>query len=77
MTYDDVLQVTDPVERARLADQMMWADHPRRLELRTVRGIALREALDSGLDAQDIASRLVVTVADLAWMAAPVSPAAA
>jgi hypothetical protein len=77
MTYEDVVQVSDPVERAAVADKLMWADHPRRLELRTVRGIALREALDSGLQAEDIARRLVVTVADLSWMAAPASPAAA
>ncbi|WP_101836395.1 hypothetical protein [Frankia canadensis] len=77
MNYEDVLKVPDPVERAVLADKLMWADHPRRLELRTVRGIALRQALDSGLEAEAIAARLVVTVADLAWMAAPASPAAA
>ncbi|MCK9898176.1 hypothetical protein [Frankia sp. AgB32] len=77
MTYEDVVKVSDPVERAALADSLMWADHPRRLELRTVRGIALREALDSGLAPEDVARRLVVTAADLSWMAAPAAPAAA
>ncbi len=78
MSYEDVVAVSDSVERAALADKLMWADHPRRLELRTVRGIALREALDSGVPADDIARRLVVTVADLIWMAAPApAPAAA
>ncbi len=77
MSYEDVVAISDPVERAALADKLMWADHPRRLELRTVRGIALRAALDSGVPADAIAGRLVVTVADLTWMAAPASPAAA
>ncbi|WP_261560735.1 hypothetical protein [Frankia tisae] len=71
------MAVSDSVERAALADKLMWADHPRRLELRTVRGIALREALDSGVPADDIARRLVVTVADLTWMAAPAPSSAA
>lgn len=77
MTYEDVIQVPDPVERAVLADNLMWADHPRRLDLRTARGMALREALDAGHDVEEIARRLVVTVKDLNWMAAPASSAAA
>ncbi|ABD11310.1 hypothetical protein Francci3_1935 [Frankia casuarinae] len=77
MSYEQVLQVSDPLERAALADDLMWADHPRRLDLRTARGVAIREALEAGRSPDDVARRLVVTVADLTWMAAPAASAVA
>jgi hypothetical protein len=69
MTQDELLEIADPVERAGLADELMWTSHPHRTSLRTLRGEAIREALDAGRQATDVAARLRVTVADLQWMA--------
>lgn len=77
MSLEQVLQVSDLLERAALADDLMWTDHPRRLDLREVRGAAIREALEAGRSSDDIARRLSVTVADLEWMTASHSPTAA
>jgi hypothetical protein len=69
MSQDELLEIADPVERAGLADELMWTSHPHRTSLRTLRGQAIREALDAGRQATDVAARLRVTVADLQWMA--------
>ncbi|ABW10758.1 hypothetical protein MXD62_22545 [Frankia sp. Mgl5] len=63
------MQVTDPIERAGLADELMWTSHPQRSALRAIRAAAIRQALEGGYAPTDLASRMKVTVADVGWMA--------
>jgi hypothetical protein len=69
MSRDELLDIADPVERAGLADELMWTADTHRTTLRALRGKAIREALDAGRQPTDVAKRLRVTVADLRWMA--------
>ncbi|MBX6357502.1 MAG: hypothetical protein IRZ05_16825 [Micromonosporaceae bacterium] len=68
MSCDEVLEVSDPVERAGVADELMWTSHPRRSALREVRAAAIQQALASGRSVDDLARRLKVTPADIRWM---------
>ncbi|WP_131747273.1 hypothetical protein [Frankia sp. Cppng1_Ct_nod] len=68
LSHDEVLAISDPVERAVVANDLIWTDCDRRTSLRTVRNQALREAVDSGRTSQEIAERLCVTENDVSWM---------
>ncbi|WP_322750786.1 MULTISPECIES: hypothetical protein [unclassified Frankia] len=68
LSHDEVLAITDPVERAVVANDLIWTNCDRRTSLRTVRSQALREAVESGRTSQEIAERLRVTENDLTWM---------
>ncbi|CUU55529.1 hypothetical protein CcI49_12445 [Frankia sp. CcI49] len=63
------MQVADPVERAALADQLMWTASQQRSALRGVRAAAIRQALEDGSTTAELARRMRVTEADVAWMA--------
>lgn len=69
VTSEEVLDVADPVERAGLADELMWTAHPQRSRLRMIRADAIRQALDDGRLPDDVAKRLKVKVDDIGWMA--------
>jgi hypothetical protein len=64
----DILTVADPTERAKLADSMLWDGQRDARTLRTLRGDAIREAIDEGRAPQEIADLLNVRVSDLTWM---------
>ncbi|MEX5631762.1 hypothetical protein [Parafrankia sp. FMc2] len=61
--------MADPVERAALADALMWTASRQRSAFRGIRAAAIRQALDGGSTADELARRMRVTEADVAWMA--------
>jgi len=68
MSASELAQVSDPLARAVQANELMWTNHPDRAGLRTLRAQSIREALADGRPASEVADRLGVIVADLAWM---------
>ncbi|OAA24675.1 hypothetical protein UG55_10287 [Frankia sp. EI5c] len=63
------MQLADPVERAALADDLMWSAHQQRSTLRGIRAAAIRQALDGGSTIAELARRMRVNEADVTWMA--------
>lgn len=74
MSRDELSEVADPVDRAVLANELIWGPHPDRTALRTMRAQAIRAALDAGRTPDEVATRLQVTAADLRWMAPVTAP---
>ncbi|WP_241255407.1 MULTISPECIES: hypothetical protein [Protofrankia] len=74
LLFDEILAISDPVERAAVAHDLLWEDHPQRVRLRVVRGLAIREAIGLGLAVEEIADRLHVRVPDLTWMSDQAGP---
>ncbi|WP_239313552.1 MULTISPECIES: hypothetical protein [unclassified Frankia] len=68
LSHDEVLAITDPIERAVAANDLIWTDCAQRTSLRTIRNQALREAVETGRTSQEIAARLRITENDLTWM---------
>ncbi|AEH07968.1 MULTISPECIES: hypothetical protein [Protofrankia] len=68
LLFDEIIAISDPVERAAVAHDLLWNDHPQRVRLRTVHGLAIQEAIGRGLAVEEIADRLRVRVPDLTWM---------
>ncbi|WP_322763128.1 hypothetical protein [Frankia sp. Cr2] len=68
MAFRTIVAISDPVERASVAHDLLWNDHPERGRLRAVRGLAIREAISRGVATGEIADRLHVRVDDLIWM---------
>jgi hypothetical protein len=68
LDVDEVETICDPIERASVANTLLWQDHPQPARLRAVRGGAIREAIDAGLPRDQIAERLRVLAGDLMWM---------
>ena len=59
-------QVSDPVERAQRADELLWAMDPRYAEgVYAVRRAALHEALAAGSSRSTLAAALAIHVRDL------------
>jgi hypothetical protein len=67
-SHDEVRAIIDPLERAAVANELIWTNCDRRTSLLSVRNQALREAIDAGRTGQEIAKRLRVTEKDLIWM---------
>jgi hypothetical protein len=67
-TCEEVAAIVDPVERAVIANDLMWDAPAGRRALRTLRAAAVTEALGSGTAADEIAARLSVRPTDLTWM---------
>jgi hypothetical protein len=69
-TCEEIASISDSVDRAARANDLIWNGHPRPTELRRLRAEALRTALDEGREAAELAGRLGVRPGDIAWMAA-------
>jgi hypothetical protein len=67
-TCEEIASISDSVDRAACANDLIWNGHPRPTKLRELRAEALRAALQEGRDAEDLATRLGVRTADIAWM---------
>ncbi|CAI7978761.1 conserved hypothetical protein [Frankia sp. Hr75.2] len=78
MSYEQVENTPDPLDRASLADELMWTPHPHRLALRDLRSDAIRASLAAGIPSDQIAAKLHVKISDLEWMSrlTTVAPAA-
>ncbi|WP_241831134.1 hypothetical protein [Parafrankia soli] len=77
MSYEQVENTPDPLDRASLADELMWTPHPHRLALRRLRGEAIRASLAAGVPSDRIAATLHVKISDLEWMSRPTATAPA
>ena len=58
----------DPVERAVVANELMWSSRVRRGEYRKLRAAAVAAAIEAGRPAEEVATRLGVKAADLGWI---------
>ncbi|WP_157488659.1 hypothetical protein [Pseudofrankia sp. DC12] len=67
-TCEEVASIADSVDRAARAHELFGGKHPRPGQLRDLRADALRTAIGEGRDATELASRLGVRAADIAWM---------
>jgi hypothetical protein len=67
-TCEEIALISDSVDRAARANDLIWDGHPRPSQLRELRADALRTALEEGKDAEVLAARLGERVGDIAWM---------
>ena len=67
-TCEEVASIADSVDRAARAHELIGGKTSRPGQLRELRASALRTAIGEGRDATELATRLGVRAADIAWM---------
>jgi hypothetical protein len=68
-TWEEVAALPDPLDRAALANDLMWNAPSGRSAYRALRASSVAAAIDAGHSAEEISARLQVKPSDVAWMA--------